>query len=322
MSIIDETRFIERLHFFDGQRLVASDLQGLEEFNREMRRMHNMCLHQHGVGSGFAVSGEKGDREVTIGPGYAIDSLGREIILTQTEVLAIPPDAGDKGNSSFYDLTVSYPQDSALEEAETRDGICLPRGAIRLREAPIFCWVELSGENFIPTKSKLVTDLQTGLKIRLARVEILNCRLNARVSVALRDNARPEVTPYVAAGFQQVLTVQNFPLPLPIFTDPRVRTRVIIDTIDTSAASFLATPEYMAHITGPRRFDVGSRELAIFDQFSITSSAKDKFEILDLIFLVPNRPTSLSQPMTDAEVNEVVSQISKKWEVVWMGVER
>jgi len=41
MSILDETRFIERFQFFNGQRLFASDLQGADDFNREMRWLHN-----------------------------------------------------------------------------------------------------------------------------------------------------------------------------------------------------------------------------------------------------------------------------------------
>ena len=75
MSILDETNFIERLQFFNGQRVSAADLQGIEAFNREMRWLHNTSLHQPGIGSGFAVGGSKGDREVTISPGYAIDAL-------------------------------------------------------------------------------------------------------------------------------------------------------------------------------------------------------------------------------------------------------
>src|ERR1051325_3553764 len=134
MSIIDETRFVERLDFFEGQRLFASDLQGLDGFNREMRWLHNQSLHQPGVGSGFAVKGKKGDREVVVGPGYAADGLGREIILTENQTIAIPPVAGNKGYPVYFDLTVAYGDDSTLEDAETREGICLDRGVIRRRE--------------------------------------------------------------------------------------------------------------------------------------------------------------------------------------------
>src|SRR6185503_13925357 len=121
MEILKETRFIERLQFFNGQRLFASDLQGLEAFNREMRWLHNRSLHQPGIGNGFAVAGAKGDREVSIGPGYAIDSVGREIVLTEITTRPVPPIASERdGQSVFYDLVVSYPDDSALKEAETR----------------------------------------------------------------------------------------------------------------------------------------------------------------------------------------------------------
>ncbi len=86
MSIIGETRFVERNQFFNGQRLFASDLQGVEELNRQMRWLHNQSLHQPGIGAGFAISGNKGDRQVVIQPGYAIDADGREIVLTETVI--------------------------------------------------------------------------------------------------------------------------------------------------------------------------------------------------------------------------------------------
>src|SRR5919206_5396351 len=144
MPIIGTARFTERIKFFDGQRLFASDLQDLERFNREMRWLHNQSLHQAGVASGYAVSGNKDDREVTIQPGYAIDSSGREIVLTQPETLQVPPVANDgRGNPVYYDLTVEYPDDEHLEETETRDGVCAPRGAGRKRKRPVFCCVEL-----------------------------------------------------------------------------------------------------------------------------------------------------------------------------------
>ena len=278
--MIDETKFVERLQFFNGQRLFASDLQGLDEFNRDMRRFHIKYLHAPGVGNGFAVSGKKGDREVTVGPGYAVDSLGREIIMTQTQTLAIPPVAGNKGNPIYYDLAVSYPDDSALEEAETREGICTGRGVIRLEEAPVFCWVELAGEQLAPTKQKLKVDLETGLKIRLARIAVLNCQLYEDVSIAQRQNARPDVTPYIFSNTVALAAVPHTKDPtIPglgnaveheigkLEQDPQKLLRAfltVVDSVtdplmitgrvDTSSAEFLITPEYRAHLAGPRRF--------------------------------------------------------------------
>src|ERR1051325_11222587 len=96
MAQIGSTRTLERVEFFNGERLFAADLQTLEEFQREMRWLHNKSLHQPGVASGFAVAGEKGDRQVIVQPGYALDSSGREIVLTEVNhVEAVPPVADD-----------------------------------------------------------------------------------------------------------------------------------------------------------------------------------------------------------------------------------
>src|SRR3954447_4873798 len=112
MSFIDLTRSIERQRFFDGQRLFADDLQAIEGFNREMRWLHNQSLHQPGIGNGFAVTGRRGDREVVVGPGYAIDDLGREIVLTTPRTIPVPPVAGEvDGSAKRYVLTVAYPED-------------------------------------------------------------------------------------------------------------------------------------------------------------------------------------------------------------------
>src|SRR3954454_12726023 len=100
MGILDETAAIERLRFFDGQRLFASDLQGIEAFNREMRWLHNRSLHQPGIGKGFAVTGRRGDREVRIGAGYALDDQGREIVLTIGRTEPVPPVDSEPGGGS------------------------------------------------------------------------------------------------------------------------------------------------------------------------------------------------------------------------------
>src|SRR5262249_22840904 len=121
MAQIGSTRFLERVEFFNGERLFAADLQTLEEFQREMRWLHNRSLHQPGVASGFTVAGEKGDRQVSVKPGYALDSSGREIVLTETDhAEAVPPVADDGlGNPVTFYLTVSYPAILQAQTAQT-----------------------------------------------------------------------------------------------------------------------------------------------------------------------------------------------------------
>ena len=276
MPIIGTARFNERIKFFNGQRLFASDLQDVEQFNREMRWLHNESLHQAGVASGYAVSGNKDDREVSIQPGYAIDSRGREIVLTMPEVLQVPPVANDgQGNPVYYDLTVSYPSDAMLKETETRDGICASRSAIRLREKPVFCWVELVSTNNLFGAAAITEGRQAklgpinkqvedGLRIRLARAEVLNCKLNQPLSVAQRRNAKPASQPFIFAGRTDVEQPWKADAPDKAF---------VINLglqVDTSAAHFRTPPRYFANAIGPRSLDLtlgGKTETMILDGF-------------------------------------------------------
>lgn len=340
MSIIDETEFVERLQFFNGQRLFAADLQGLETSNRAFRELHNFSLHSPGVGNGFAAHGEKGDRQITIGPGYAIDSLGREIIQTRIEVLPIPPVSGDKGKPIFFDLTVAYPDDSALEVAETRGGVCSANGVVRLREAPVFCWVQLEGDNLVPKKSKLRLDLQKCLRIRLARIEVLNCQLNSRVSIAERQSARPAQTPYIAAGRDSIKGLGSLDLApglLALLSSTLPAARTITGTVNTSQAEFLTIPEYTAHIAGPRHLLLDSAktiEVVILDQFQITKAKANSFEFIDLLLLqsLDGKPLNTKdvldvndneqgQSVTITRSEAIEKQIKNAWQLVWIGVE-
>ncbi len=223
MGLLEETRFVERQQFFNGQRLFADDLQSLEAFNREMRWLHNRSLHQSGIGDGVAVRGRKGDRTVWVEPGYVLDIEGREIVLTEVQEIHVPPAAGDdQGQPVFYDLVVSYPDDEDLEQAETRAGVCAPRGVVRLREEPVFCWVRLKRtetggleadtpgqkpevkSSVVAEDPRLRAEIESGLRIVVARAEILNCQLNRDLSLSERRNARPAVGPHIACGTLEV----------------------------------------------------------------------------------------------------------------------
>jgi hypothetical protein len=272
MNSLNENRHIERQRFFNGQRLFDSDLQGLESFNREMRWLHNKSLHQAGIGNGFAVVGKRGDREITIRPGYAIDAEGREIVLTQSRVEPVPPVAGDEGRPVLFDLTVSYPSDAALEESESREGVCGARGVVRLREEPVFCWVRLN-EDGQADDDQSQADIRDRMKIVLARAEVFNCQLNKDLSIAERLNARPPCQPYVCCGTAPLpdwepwelapfspgvflKTDDGKNLRAAILKDPIITPYIlpfgVMANINTSECGFLTTPCYSARIDAPR----------------------------------------------------------------------
>ena len=308
---------IERMQFFNGQRLFAADLQNLDDFNRQMRWLHNQSLHQPGVGSGYAISGPKGERQVIIQPGYAIDNLGREIVLTETHVEAVPPVANDgMGNSVYFDLTVSYPQNSDLVETETRNGVCVQAGAVRLREAPVFCWIRLGQASAAVLKS-----LNTGERIRLGRAEVLNCQLNSAISVAQRRNARPATRPYVTSG-----STDSSRWSAPIVSAFGIE---LLYSVDTSAACFRTTPCYTARISGDRHFTMrigGQNHDFVLDGFvSVvqTAAAQPTPTAFQVQVLIPSTLIELDGRPVIQQVAAVLPQALKtnKWAVEWMGVE-
>jgi hypothetical protein len=335
MGILDETRSVERLQFFDGQRLLATDLQAHEAFNREMRWLHNRSLHQPGIGSGFAVYGAKGDREVSVAAGYAVDAKGRELVLTRTRTEPVPPVAGEPdGQPVFYDLAVSYPDDDDLKEVETREGVCLPSGVVRRREEPAFCWIrldrdQLGGNVLRPRNLVLAAEIKDGLRVVLARAEVLQCRLHKDLSVAQRRSARPASQPMVACG--SVLPAwrlwefagerdQEAAPDDPVEVTDRVDLLPVglKADIDTSSGRFLTTPCYSARIEAPRVFPLRATVAVVADALvNIAEPRPTGFRLYALILAKALGAEFLSAPRNHPEIAKVLSTVG----VVWMGVE-
>lgn len=328
MSLIGTKQFLERNRFFNGQRLFASDLQAVEEFSRQMRWLHNQSLHQPGVGSGFAVTGKKGDREVAIQSGYAIDALGREIVLAQADIEPVPPVANDGfGGPVYYDLTVSYPDEAALKAAETREGVCgAPRGAIRLRETPVFCWVKLGPPpDRLPADANLREEVQNGLRLRLARAQVLNCQLESGLSIAQRRNARPPAQPYVACGQSAAGDWTLLPASGTLGIGRQIRT-----SVDTSAAGFRTTPCYTAQLVGARNvvFKVAQQDAPrMLDGYISVEVPENNghlgFEVSVLIpealIVGDGAVDPMKAPDFDAQLAALIK--TNKWHVEWFGVE-
>lgn len=326
MSILDETRFVERLQFFDGQRLFASDLQGIEAFHREMRWLHNRSLHQPGIGRGFAVTGNRDDREVSIGPGYAIDALGREIVMTQAWVEPVPPVPGEPdGRPTLFDLTVSYPDDAGLEVAETREGICLPRGAVRLREQPVFCWVRLRETekgNYQPVDPRLGLQIQTGMRIVLTRIEVLDCNLRQQISLAQRRDARPSCQPYIACGEAPIVAwSERTKASLPPTSEfpPFTASYFLVAEVDTAAAGFATTPSYSVRLQSERlRVEDNEVQFFILDAPPQVSDPRpDSFRLSLTVFLTVLNPGIFEGPNPPNAPEDLL----EGWTAVWMGVE-
>ena len=80
MSALDQP--IERVNYFNGQRLVAADFRADQDYQMTVRRKLYSVLYSVGIVQGLEVSKHPTDaHKVIVAPGVALDFLGREIIL-------------------------------------------------------------------------------------------------------------------------------------------------------------------------------------------------------------------------------------------------
>jgi len=290
---------LERITFFAGQHLTAADLAELQRAHRELRWLHNRSLHGWGIGLGLDVMGERGDTAIIVQPGYGVDCLGREIILTEPQTKSIPATAAGpaRGASVFY-LVAAYQGDEEQRVAEKRPGVCLPEGTVRLSEEPRIDW-------------RRPEQLQEGLELVLAQVQIQNCCLSQPPSPAPRRYARPPQQPYLSAGQAQV-----------VGTDLEIvwqgeELAIAQMEVDTGAAGFSLTPHYTAHITGHRYLAEAPGPLIVFDHLAITDVAPRRFTLqiaLRVVWPIESEAEGAMPP-----VGSIVDGLG--WRVVWMGIE-
>jgi hypothetical protein len=175
---------------------------------------------------------------------------------------------------------------------------------VRLREEPVLCWIRLkrdSAGNLSPLDATLATEIQQSLRIVLARVEVLECRLRQNISLAERRSARPERQPYIACGSQNLeWTSIEFQ-----------GTFSLTANIDTSSAGFVTTPCYSVRLDGERI------QVVVDD---------GEAEIVSLVLDGP--PNVLEATPVGFTINVLVSRLVGEgdppwntWRAVWMGVE-
>jgi hypothetical protein len=304
---------LERPAFFDGQRLTAADLSAVQSNHRELRWLHNRALHNWGIAFGYEVSGKRGERSVSLKPGYALDCEGRDLILSETREEAIPAVTGPK----TYYLTASYAEDEDLTPT-TRQGLCDTSGAVRRPEEPIIQWKD-------PNSS----DYDHGLDIVLASIEVENCQLKADVSSTERRDAVPAQQPYVAAGQTAAGETEWELWETSADADGNTQVVGVKATVSTTSAGFRTTPRYMAHITGPRVLEVirdnepvtfvadGYTDIDQATPFSFEIRMAMPQALIGDIFMNPNLVLT----------KEFVDRLKQTgddgfgWTVVWLGVE-
>lgn len=307
MSDTSAIPLLERIEFLDGQQLTAEDLTEFKNSNTELRWLHARSLHSWGIGIGFDVQGNRGDSSVSIGSGYAVDCLGREVILSSERTKTVPAVPGQMdGTDATYYLIAAYLRDADQAVVETRPGVCVSGGTVRLTEEPFIAW-------------RLPNELREGQDLVLARASILNCQLSRPLSLTERRYARPCQQPYIGAG-QTEAGRTNWQ----VWLDSKAQPIGVFTSVDTSSALFRTTPTYMAHIVGERILVQGPKSTVLVAFAGLVDATPDRFT-LQVFFprfgkTAPNvNPNQLFQSSGPQGILGVVQQLN--WQVVWMGTE-
>ncbi|MDX2291651.1 MULTISPECIES: hypothetical protein [Streptomyces] len=312
---------VTRPVFFEQQVLTAPDLNRLVATEQALRELHHRTLHGWGIGSGMEVTGAVGQSVVTVAAGYALDIVGRELLLTEAVELDVPAVAGRPGGGAEeFCLTVRRTED-AEAAVRQRQGSCGSGGAVRLADDPTLQWLP-------------VANVRAGYDVVLATVLVRDCRLVSPPGSASRRQV--PVPPHVAtgttpAGQTEWHTVKN---------DAGAVTGVSVQ-IDTSAAGFGAEPSYLVRLDGERRTHTpgASPQDCLLDGTPYVSSADGK-RITVIVPLVSGvaaadpapavGPGVITATATVVPVNPVellddnlpgLVRTQLSWHVSWVGVE-
>ncbi len=233
---------MDQVTYRDGQLLSALDMENDRQRDDRSSRLHVRYLHDTwGIALGFEVtqvvqteggiaSVNSGGTGVSVGPGYAVDSLGLNILSPNELSLSIPK---IDGRASFV-LTMSYPDDSAFGNRAELENVCLNSGFDLRHERPVFAWKRPAAVRF-------------GSQIPLVQINILDGIIQGALDFRARRYTQPFVRPHMAWGTTEkrrtgwnVWTGKN---DSPIGVDPEQGLEVKVDTSD---AGFTKNPFYFA----------------------------------------------------------------------------
>lgn len=172
---------LERLNYYNGQRLEATDFRLEQDYHIRVRRQLNQALYTTGIASGLEVFVLEDDpHTLVITPGLALDYQGREIILleeAQIKAMGLPSETEGVVFGNY--LTIRYQERVTSQKDDQcnvgRNGSqqrIAWGGPARVRAEPVIEW-----QNSWPTE-------ESGM-IVLAQVELdENCAVrNIRTSV-------------------------------------------------------------------------------------------------------------------------------------------
>lgn len=236
-----ENRRLERVQYWQGQRLRSKDFLDLEAVEAQRRWWHNRALHQaYGVHEGFAVSSAPGGirNGVSVSRGVAYDVHGHELILERPQTIPLPVNlhADHKGQATAS-LLIRYRPPRGSQQARLSEVCFGQKHAIAIGTCEFFWKLK---QRVVPSDGVVIGNLRSSTGKFGPDYDLL---LDPSFSPVA---PRPIASPLLASGS----TVPgNTPWQTWNFLSYGA---VGVQTyIDTSAAGFTRIPCYFAWLQGP-----------------------------------------------------------------------
>ena len=298
----------DRVTFRDGQLLTARDLRDARRRQARLRRLHLRYLHgTWGIALGFQVRRSTDGRAVEVGPGYAIDPIGRDILLADGLRVPIPAAAGAAV------LTARYREDEPHDERADLEALCHGGGFDPRHERPAFAW-------------RSARDVRFGVELPLGRVVVANGVIQGSPDLRVRRYARALVRPHIGAGSTE---------PGRTAWRPWTAQHVVFGlevTVDTTEAGFTRTPCYFAQLRG----DVTASPRLVVPELSpvmhpahrsATVGAPPSSSAVSLGFVATGGPNGFTYRVPLGRLLPLGMPLSRDqalrrgWSVEWLGIE-
>ena len=300
----------DRVTYRNDQLLTALDLRDDLRYDARLRRPHTRCLHDTwGIALGFEVTQvddrgkevKEGGKAVAVGPGYALDGIGRDILLAENIHLTVP-----HGNAlEAFVLTVSYQEDTAFRDCPDLASVCLSGGLDPRHERPNFAW-------------RRPEDVRFGPEVPLVQIFVANGAIEVGLDFRVRRNARSLARPHFGWGSTE---------PGSTGWVEWVSMRTILGLeveVDTSEAGFTKPPYYFALLQG--HFGKRDNEDSLFEQDLWPSDTEPVFFLGTLGFIADATAESFTyrigwQPPFKRMIEHRLEAETRRWRLFWFGIE-
>jgi hypothetical protein len=277
----------DRVTWRDGQRLASRDMNDSVSRETRLRWLHNRFIHgaafgNWGIVDGFRVQLATSGRLVGVYPGYAVDILGRDLVLSVNVAVDVP----DVSGPTSLVLAARYRGDAAYRARHSQRDECTGTPFSSGGERPAFVWLPLE-------------DVEPGIDLPLAGAHVTTGIAQAPLAPVQRY-MRAMTRPRIAFGTTRAFQTGWHDIKLGGVPEEWVQTFV-----NTSAAGFVRTPRYFARLARP-----GQAAMLIEATGGIQNPEREAFSLR--VFNVV-RPPGFGPTADDAE--------AQGWTVSWWGVE-